>query len=718
MSKQIQVTVDGRIIETESGVMLLDILNQYGIYVPQLCSHPSLLPNGACRLCMVEITRQSWEGRSKLVTSCLYPAEDGLIVSTRSKDVLKTRRSLLELYLAQCPGSDVVSSLARLEGIDTTPFEARGSAGNNCVMCGLCTRVCQDCGPGAIATLGRGADKLIGPNPEGVGEECTGCRACAYICPTGAIPVQQQDQRLTIWKRSFEIPVCSVRPELCRGCGICEEICPESIPRVTMLSNGTTVSKISPTACVGCGICAGSCPTGAIKQLKTAALTDYEQALRAGNLTGKQIVFVCPRSPMPPDAADVIRVSCIGSVDISTLLYCFAAGASAVALICRDRLSCPYQQGGDLGEQRVSVAGELLELCGMAWGRLAVLQPDPGPEGPFKAWQSFQTAASQYPPELTEAYVPAAECGAGMDLALDIVGWLKSRPELKPALPAAVESLLDTDAESATVLDLGRLPELSLLFSLTMAEPVVIEILEQAARLLEARGITVRCAAAPKDLTQGGAERVIAFTPPDLSSAPAALTFTTLNELAGLTAVPEELEQFTFQISAQHRRQLLDQYDRATEQYLCATPERCLQYALLFRRGAWQQLPYTKPAMLFASALSAAQKPGQRQQKAARRVDNHPILPPLPPPELTFSFNGAQLMAREGEVISSALYAAGITVFGRHHKDGAAQGIYCVNGQCSQCMVMADGKPVKACMTAVAPGMKVQSVEGAPALRR
>ena len=66
-------------------------------------------------------------------------------------------------------------------------------------------------------------------------------------------------------------------------------------------------------------------------------------------------------------------------------------------------------------------------------------------------------------------------------------------------------------------------------------------------------------------------------------------------------------------------------------------------------------------------------------------------------------------------VISSALYAAGITVFGHHHRDGAAQK-FSVNGQCSQCMVMAGGKPVKACMTPVTQGMQVQSVEGLPAL--
>lgn len=714
MREKIHVTVDGRIIETDSNVMLLELLNEYGINVPQLCNHPSLTPNGACRLCMVEITKEEWVGKSKLVTSCLYPTEDGLIVSTRSKDVLKTRRSLLELYLAQCPGSEVVRALARYEGIDTTPFTVQDE-GNLCVLCALCTRVCQDCGPGAISTQGRGVEKLIGPNPDGIGEDCTGCRACTYLCPTGAIPLQQQDQVLNIWNRSFEIPICSVQPELCRGCGICEELCPYSIPRVTMFKNGITVSKISPTACVGCGICAGACPTGAIKQKKTEALTDYDQLLRESSLKDKRIVFICPRSPMPIDTEDIVRVSCIGCVDISAMLYCIAAGASGVALICRDRLSCPYHHGGDLGEKRASIAGELLSLCGLEEERIVFLQPYPGQDGPLKVLQEYQAAALRHTAVLESAYIPAAGLSAGMDLALDIVQWLKDRPELKPALSVSVKSLFETAAESSSLLYLDRLPELNLLLSLTMDESVVFNILKQAAQLLKTQNITVRCAASKKELQQKNIKRVFSFTLQDASSIHKGISFSTINELAGVKAEPEQ-EQFSFRISASQRKQLFDGHTRAGMQYLCSTPEHCLQYALLLRRGAWQQSLLKKPVMLFASKLPEGHIIAQRQQTAVHRIKNHPILPTPVYPEFEFTFNDAKLSAREGEVISSALYASGITVFGHHHKDGGAQGIYCVNGQCSQCMVMADGKPVKACMTPVTPGMKVQSVEGSPVL--
>jgi sarcosine oxidase subunit alpha len=96
------------------------------------------------------------------------------------------------------------------------------------------------------------------------------------------------------------------------------------------------------------------------------------------------------------------------------------------------------------------------------------------------------------------------------------------------------------------------------------------------------------------------------------------------------------------------------------------------------------------------------------------RIDKHPILSIPERRDIPFTFDGQRLTAKEGEVISSALFAHGIHVFGHHPRDGAPQGIYCANGQCSQCLVIADGLPVKACMTMVRPGMAVYPCEGKP----
>ena len=101
---------------------------------------------------------------------------------------------------------------------------------------------------------------------------------------------------------------------------------------------------------------------------------------------------------------------------------------------------------------------------------------------------------------------------------------------------------------------------------------------------------------------------------------------------------------------------------------------------------------------------------------SGNRIKEHPILTIEDSEEITFFWNGKKLTAKKGEVISSALFANGIKVFGHHHKDGSAQGIFCANGQCAKCSVIVDGIPMKSCMTMVMPGMKVESVEGLPKL--
>lgn len=98
------------------------------------------------------------------------------------------------------------------------------------------------------------------------------------------------------------------------------------------------------------------------------------------------------------------------------------------------------------------------------------------------------------------------------------------------------------------------------------------------------------------------------------------------------------------------------------------------------------------------------------------RIVNHPILKTPDGKPFPFTFDSKTIEALPGETISSALFAAGIRVFGEHPKDGAPQGIFCANGQCSQCMVIANGLPVKACMTPAVPGMHVLSMKELPVL--
>jgi sarcosine oxidase subunit alpha len=101
---------------------------------------------------------------------------------------------------------------------------------------------------------------------------------------------------------------------------------------------------------------------------------------------------------------------------------------------------------------------------------------------------------------------------------------------------------------------------------------------------------------------------------------------------------------------------------------------------------------------------------------SAKRIYSHPILAVPQKREIRFCWQEEPIPAADGEMISSALIASGIDCFGHHHKDGAPQGLFCANGQCSHCLVIADGIPVKACITPVREGMNIRPVNGLPKL--
>lgn len=99
-----------------------------------------------------------------------------------------------------------------------------------------------------------------------------------------------------------------------------------------------------------------------------------------------------------------------------------------------------------------------------------------------------------------------------------------------------------------------------------------------------------------------------------------------------------------------------------------------------------------------------------------KRIRKHPILPESEAREVDFTFNGMPMKGMEGEAVSSALFARGVQVFGHHHADRSPQGMFCANGQCSQCTLLIDGIPLKSCIIPLREGMEVRSLEGLPEL--
>lgn len=180
----IELQIEGKRVEARPGESILDVAQHYEFDIPTLCHHKALTPYGACRICLVEVAKK---GRSaRLTTACTHPALPGLKVSLDTERVVSVRRLALELLLAHAPDSSEIRRVARKYGVESTRFE-RVETPRNCILCGLCERVCRDVvGVCAISLSGRGNRRTVGP-PFGRDELCIGCGACEALCPTGVL---------------------------------------------------------------------------------------------------------------------------------------------------------------------------------------------------------------------------------------------------------------------------------------------------------------------------------------------------------------------------------------------------------------------------------------------------------------------------------------------------------------------------------------------------
>jgi len=174
----VNLQINGLVVSVEKGMTLLEAAKFMGFPIPTLCYNDGLSPGGACRLCVVEIG----EGlKTKLVTSCTYPVEEGLHVRTASDRVIKTRRMILELLLGSCPQSKTIQDLASAYGVRQQRFRQEYE---NCILCGLCVRMCEEqMMAKAIGFRSRGEKRSIGTPFDVQSEDCRRCGACIYICP-------------------------------------------------------------------------------------------------------------------------------------------------------------------------------------------------------------------------------------------------------------------------------------------------------------------------------------------------------------------------------------------------------------------------------------------------------------------------------------------------------------------------------------------------------
>ncbi len=202
----ITLRINGLNVTVEEGTTLLVAAKFFGFPIPTLCHMEGLPPYGACRLCVVEIG----EGpKARMVSSCTYPVEAGLVVRTSSARVVRARKMVIELLLASCPQSKVIQDLASEHGVRQQRFRQENE---DCILCGLCVRMCSEqMMAHAIGFRGRGETRSIGTPFDIKSEVCRLCGGCIYVCPACQL------------RCTFNQPDKAI----CGGCGNLEPPCVE-----------------------------------------------------------------------------------------------------------------------------------------------------------------------------------------------------------------------------------------------------------------------------------------------------------------------------------------------------------------------------------------------------------------------------------------------------------------------------------------------------------
>ena len=211
-----QITVDGKVISTKEGQSVLDAALDAGIFIPNLCHHPDLMPYGACRLCLVEI-----EGEDGPQESCSTIVREGMVVKTTSEHIDRLRRLSLELMLAEhpndcsgCPkfGSCPLQSMLQYLGVTGGRMRSTGQimrkeTGNplfvrdmaRCIKCGRCVRACRALRKANALDYHRDKNgDVVVENDLTLTETdmCRYCTACVAVCPTGALQDKPETFRL------------------------------------------------------------------------------------------------------------------------------------------------------------------------------------------------------------------------------------------------------------------------------------------------------------------------------------------------------------------------------------------------------------------------------------------------------------------------------------------------------------------------------------------
>jgi NADH dehydrogenase/NADH:ubiquinone oxidoreductase subunit G len=207
MADEVTLSIDGLTVTVPSGMTIHKAAESAGVDIPTICYHDHCTPNGLCRTCVVEV-----QGARVLAPSCVATVAEGMVVSTRSPRVERSRRTILEMLasavdLSEAPeiqemAQEYTAVPGRFPGadrrdvpvLDDNPMYVRDYA--KCVLCWRCVQVCAEDAQYtfAINFTGRGYETQIGTffDKPMMETTCVFCGQCVGVCPTGALKPKRE----------------------------------------------------------------------------------------------------------------------------------------------------------------------------------------------------------------------------------------------------------------------------------------------------------------------------------------------------------------------------------------------------------------------------------------------------------------------------------------------------------------------------------------------
>lgn len=211
----VNFTMNGRELSAPKGTTILAAAEKAGIPIPHLCFLKDINEIAACRMCMVEV-----EGTERLVPACNTELLEGMVIQTNSPRVREARKTNLRLILSQhnsnCTvcvrsGNCELQKLSHDLNIHYQPYEVQPERArldlsvpivreaSKCVKCMRCVQVCdkiQGMHIWDVAGTGSRTTVDVSYNRYLKNTDCTFCGQCVTHCPTGALTVRDDTNKV------------------------------------------------------------------------------------------------------------------------------------------------------------------------------------------------------------------------------------------------------------------------------------------------------------------------------------------------------------------------------------------------------------------------------------------------------------------------------------------------------------------------------------------